>query len=142
MAGYGGETPLVEYGLTMTVEAPTGTDSTTPVNQGDLFKLSGTAADGSGYKVAAAAADDDPQNCILVMALHRMTSVGPMGVLVLGGYAGTTKFNYYTGAAPTIGQSIAVTASNVRKVKGIAWAAGKGYVTAVDTTNLMVEVLI
>lgn len=141
MAGYGGETPLIEYGLTLTVEAPTGTNATTPVEQGDLFKLSGTAADGSGYKAAALSAGNDSTSSVVVMALHRMTEVGPMGVYVLGGWQAVRRLNYVSGSAPTIGQSIEASAGNVRKIAGKAYD-GDGYVLKVDTANLQAEVLV
>ena len=142
MAGYGGETPLIGFGLRLTVEAPTGTDSTTPVEQGDIFKLGSTAADGSGYKaVALVAADAASDPVIMVMALHRMTSVGPLGVAVLGNWHQVRRLNYYTGEAPSIGNSIEASNNNVRKVKGKAFD-GDGYVLNVDTTALQVEVLV
>lgn len=141
MAGYGGETPLIGFGLRLTVEAPTGTDSTTPVAQGDLFKLGGTAADGSGYKAAALASGNDSTSSVVVMALHAMTEVGPMGVFVLGNWHAVRRLNYVSGAAPTIGQSIEASGTNVRKVAGKAFD-GDGYVTKVDTAGLQVEVLV
>jgi len=141
MAGYGGETPLTEFGLRLTVEAPTGTDATTPVAQGDVFKLGGTAADSSGYKAAACSDGNDATSSVLVMALHRMTEVGPMGVVVLGRWAQVRRVSYYTGAAPTLGQSIESSGSDVRKIKGKSFD-GDGYVLKVDTSALQVEVLV
>lgn len=142
MAGYGGQFPLVKYGITLTVEAPTGTDSTTPVEEGDVFKLGGTASDGTGYKAAACVDGNDATSSILVQALHRMTSVNQMGVLVLSGkWSGVTRVKYHTGAAPTIGQSIESSGVDVREIKGKSFD-GDGYVLKVDTTNLEVEVLV
>jgi hypothetical protein len=141
LPGYGGETPLVKYGLTLTVEAPTGTNSTTPVNEGDVFKIGGTAVDGSGYKAVAATNADRQGNAVLVMALHRMLEVQQMGVLVLGKYRGTVRLNYVSGAAPTLGQSVVPSATNVRKVAGVAFD-GSNIVLAVNTADLTVEVLV
>lgn len=142
MAGYGGETPLIDFALSMTVEGPTGTNAATPVEQGDLFKLGGTAYDGTGYKAAALAAGDDATSSVVLMALHRATEVGTMGVMVVGGYRGVVRFNYVTGAAPTIGQSIEASAVDTRKVAGKAFARGDGYVLSINTANLTVEVLV
>lgn len=141
MAGYGGETPLIDGGFRLTLESPTGTTSSIPVEQGDLFKIGGTAADGTGYKAAALVAGNDATSSVVVMALHRMTEVGPMGVIVLGGYQGIVRFNYVSGAAPTLGQSIEASATNVRKVVGKAWD-GDGMVLKVNTAELTVEVLV
>jgi hypothetical protein len=141
MAGYGGETPLIGFGLRLTVESPTGTDATTPVAQGDLFKLGGTAADGTGYKAVALVAGNDSTSSVILMALHPMTSVGPMGVYVLGPWQSVRRLNYVSGAAPTLGQSIEASATNVRKVVGKAYD-GDGYVLKVATADLQVEVLV
>lgn len=141
MAGYGGETPLIGFGLRLTVEAPTGTDATTPVEQGDIFKIGGTAADGSGYKAVAAASTDTEATAVLLMALHRMTEVGPMGVVVLGKYQQVRRLNYVSGAAPALNQQVAPSATNVRKVAGAAFA-GANMVLKVDTAALTVEVLV
>lgn len=149
MAGYGGELPLTRYGLELTVEAPTGTTATVPVEQGDIFKIGGTASDGSGYKVVAAAAADIPAGAsgvavadsIHVMALHRMTEVAQMGVFVLAPYASVRRLNYVSGAAPTLGQSVVPSATNVRKVAGVAFN-GANMVLKVDTAALQVEVLV
>jgi hypothetical protein len=141
MAGYGGETPLIGFGLRLTVESPTGTDATTPVAQGDLFKLGGTAADGSGYKAAALVGGNDSTSSVVIMALHNMTEVGPMGVVVLGPWQQVRRFNYVSGAAPTLGQSIEASGTNVRKIAGKAYD-GDGIVLKVDTSALTAEVLV
>ena len=141
MAGYGGETPLIGFGLRLTVEAPTGTDATTPVEQGDIFKIGGTASDGSGYKAVAAANADTPATAIWLMALHRMTEVGPMGVVVLGPYQQVRRLNYVSGAAPTLNQSAKPSATNVRKIAGVAFD-GSNMVLKVDTAALQAEVLV
>lgn len=141
MAGYGGETPLIGFGLRMTVEAPTGTDATTPVEQGDLFKLGGTASDGSGYKAVALAAGNDSTSSVVIMALHRMTEVNQMGVIVFGKWQQIRRVNYVSGAAPTLGQSIEASTTNPRKAVGKAYD-GDGYVLKVDTTALTAEVLV
>lgn len=141
MAGYGGETPLIGFGLRLTVEAPTGTNATTPVEQGDIFKISGTAADSSGYKAAALTAGDDATNSVVIMALHRMTDVGPMGVVVLGPWQQVRRLNYVSGSAPTLGQSIEAAAGNVRKIAGKAFDKD-GFVLKVDTSALQAEVLV
>jgi hypothetical protein len=141
MAGYGGETPLIGFGLRLTVEAPTGTNATTPVEQGDLFKISGTASDSSGYKAAALVAGDDATNSVVIMALHRMTDVNQMGVIVLGPWQQVRRLNYVSGSAPTLGQSVEASAANVRKVAGKAFDKD-GFVLKVDTSALQVEVLV
>lgn len=141
MAGYGGELPLIRYGLELTVEAPTGTSATVPVEQGDIFKIGGTASDGSGYKAVAAANTDTPATAVWIMALHRITEVQQMGVLVLGQYETVVRLNYVSGAAPTLGQSVKPSATNVRKVAGVAFD-GSNMVLKVDTAALQVEVLI
>lgn len=141
MAGYGGETPLIGFGLTLTLEAPTGTNATTPVEQGDIFKIGGTAADGTGYKAVAAANADTPATAIWVMALHRMTEVQQMGVFVLGNFQSVRRLNYVSGSAPTLGQSVKPSAGNVRKVAGVAFD-GSNMVLKVDTAALQVEVLV
>lgn len=148
MATYGGETPILKYGLQITVEPPDNTSESQPVNQGDLFKLGGTDSDGSGYKLEELALDDDAETCVLVMALHRMTSMNQMGVQVFGNYHQIRRVRYLTGAAPALGESIASaqdaspTLAEGRAVKGIAFATGKGYVCSVNTGDLEVEVLI
>jgi hypothetical protein len=141
MAGYGGELPLIRYGLELTVEAPTGTTTAVPVEQGDVFKIGGTASDGSGYKAVAATAADTSADSVWVMALHRMTEVQQMGVLVLGKYGTVVRLNYVSGAAPTLGQSVIPSATNVRKVAGTAFD-GSNMVLKVDTAALQVEVLV
>lgn len=149
MAGYGGETPLIGFGLRLTVEAPTGTSASVPVEQGDIFKIGGTAVDGSGYKAVAAtnadisggASGTATADSIFVMALHRMTEVQQMGVVVLGPYQQVRRLNYVSGAAPTLGQSVVPSASNVRKVAGVTFN-GSNRVMKVDTSDLTVEVLV
>lgn len=149
MAGYGGETPLIGFGLRLTVEAPTGTSTSVPVEQGDIFKIGGTASDGSGYKVVAAAAANVSAgasgtavaDAIWVMALHRMTEVAQMGVFVLGPFQSIRRLNYVSGAAPTLGQSAVISGTNPRKVAGASFN-GSNIVLKVDTTALQVEVLV
>jgi len=141
MADYGGDTPLIGFGLRMTVEAPTGTNATTPVEQGDLFKLGGTAADGSGYKAAALVGGNDATSSVVIMALHRMTEVAQMGVVVLGPWQQIKRLNYVSGAAPTLGQSIEASGTNVRKIAGKAYD-GDGFVLKVNTADLTAEVLV
>lgn len=144
MAGYGGETPLIGFGLRLTVEAPAGTSATVPVEQGDIFKISGTASDSSGYKAAACTAADSAANSILIMALHRMTDINQMGVIVLGPWQQVRRISYVSGAAPTLGQSIeaAAGAGNLRKIAGKAFVIGNGFVLKVDTASLQAEVLV
>lgn len=137
---YGGETPLVEYGLTMTVESPTGTTTAAPVSEGEIYIISGTAADGSGYKIAAGVNGNDFTSNVLVQAIHRMTTVGPMGVIVLGNWHQIRRIAYTTGAAPTLGQSIEISGVTVTKIKGKAFD-GDGMVMLIDTGSLEVEVL-
>jgi hypothetical protein len=139
MVAYGGESPM-DFGLRFTVEAPTGTSTSAPVNAGDLFKISGTAADGSGYKAAALADNDAPDTSIIVQAIHRMTSVGPLGVLVLGRYQQVRRLPYTAGNVPTLGQSIEANGTT-RTVNGKTFD-GTSIVLAVDTNALLVEVLI
>jgi len=141
---FGGETPLVPWAgpMTLTVEAPTGTTEAAPVVAGQLYKISGTAADGSGYKIAACAENDDTLNCVLVMAMHRMTTVREMGVVLITPYRQVRRLPYRSGAAPTLGQSIATAPTDLGKIKGISYAAHKGIVLAVNTADLDADVLI
>jgi hypothetical protein len=141
MAGYGGETPQVKYGLSITVESPDGTSATVPVEQGDLFKLGGTASDGSGYKAVALVSGNDATSSVVIMALHRITEVGTMGVQVIGRYSQIRRLNYVSGSAPTLGQSVEASGSNVRKIVGKAFD-GDGFVCAVNTSDLTAEVLV
>lgn len=140
MVTYGGETPLIDFGLRLTVEAPTGTTTSAPVNEGDIFKIGGTASDGSGYKAAALADNDAPDAQVLVMAIHRQTFIGPMGVIVLGRYQQVRRLNYVSGQAPTLGQSIEAN-STTRKINGKAFD-GTSLVLLVDANALTVDVLI
>jgi hypothetical protein len=148
MATYGGETPWIGYGLTLTVEAPTGTSSSVPVNEGDIFKIGGTAADGSGYKIVAAANADigagssgtAVADSIWVQAMQSMQEVGPMTVAVIGPFQRVTRLPYVSGSAPTLGQSVKPSAANVRKVAGVAFT-GQNIVLRVDTAALLVDVL-
>ena len=141
--GYGGETPIIKYGTEITVESPAGISAAAPINQGDLFILSGTAADGSGYKAAAATAGNAPTTVgCLLMALHRMEQPSqPMGVKVLNGSMEQIRRLRYTGS-PTLGQSVAISAADVRKVVGKAFAVGDGRILAINTSTTEVEVLI
>ena len=138
---YGGETPF-NFGLTLTVEAPDNTTETVPVEAGAILKLGGTAADGSGYKVVAAADNDDPTSVVLVQALHRITSVGPLGVRVLGAYSQVRRLPYLTGEKPVVGHSVKVSATVTMVGANGSWANGKGYVMYVDETAEDCEVLI
>jgi hypothetical protein len=141
----GGETPIIKYGTELSVEGPDGVSTASPVTAGDIFKLGGTGADGTGYKVVACVDGDSSANAILVMALHNLTDINvPLGVKILGAYGlcQVRRLKYHTGVAPTIGNSIEVSGNNVRKIEGIAWAVAKGYVLAVDTTALDAEVLV
>lgn len=139
---YGGaETPR-DNGLRMSVEAPDGVSTSAPVNVGDLFKLGGTDLDGSGYKVAALTAGEDPTEVVMVQALERKTEESVMTVAVLGPYSQIRRIPYKTGSAPTVGQSIETATASVREVVGIAFKYGGGFVLYVDTVNEEVEVLI
>jgi hypothetical protein len=141
---FGGETPLVPYAgpLTLTVEAPDGTTEAAPVIAGQLYKLSGTAADGSGYKIAACTAGDDPLEVVMVMALHRMTQVREMGVVLITPYRQVRRLPYISGAAPSLGNSIEAAPVSTGKIAGIAYAAHKGIVLSVNTADLDADVLI
>lgn len=129
----GGETPS-DYGLVITAEAPAGTDATTPVEVGDVFKLSRSTA----YKLITAVASDPLSTEVLVAALERSSDVKPISVRVLGHYQ-AIKSLPYSGTTPTIGQSIQ--ADGARKVKAVAFDA-KTFVCFVDTAKLTAEVLI
>jgi hypothetical protein len=144
MAAIGGETPILKYGLEISAETPTGTSTTTPVEAGDIFKLTGAAdADGNGYKLVAAATNDKPSTVILVMALVRSVQVEAIGVKILSGQAVQIRRLYYsTDGTPTVGHSIQVSTANVRQVMDLAFARGDGLILAVDTVGKMVEVLI
>ena len=141
----GGETPIIKYGTELSVEGPAGVTSAAPVLAGDIFKLGGTGADGTGYKVVDCADGDDSADSVLVMALHKLTDLTvPLGVKVLGAYGicQVRRLRYHTGVVPTIGQSIEISGNNVRKIEGLSFAAGKGYVLAIDATALEAEVLV
>lgn len=144
-APYGGPLPLINQDSRLSVEAPDGTDATTPVNEGDLFKLAvaaDTAADSSGYKAIACVAGDDLIDSYIVQALHGISSVNQMGVLWLSGSAGTVQeLPYSAEDAPVVGESVEISTVNVRKVVGVTHAKGKGLVLKVDTTRLIAEVL-
>jgi hypothetical protein len=141
MARYGGETPFSSGGLTITCEAPTGTTSTAPVLEGNIYKLSGTnSADSSGYKLAALGASDGPETCVMVQALHRIEYVGPVGVRVIGRYSQVRRIKYE--GSPSLGQSISAGTSDQNKVEGITWADGKGFIVKIDATATEVEVII
>lgn len=138
----GGETPIIKYGLELTLETPSTTSATVPIEQGRILKISGTATDGTAYKAAACAAGDDPLEVTMVMALHRsITANAPLGVKVLGSDQQVRRLPY-DGAAPSLGQSIEAAAGDVSKVTGIGHVAGKGRVLAVNTASKEVEVLI
>lgn len=141
MSGYGGETPLVKYGLSYTFESPDGTTAAVPVAQGDLFKIGGTASDGTGYKLVALVDGNDFTSSVIVMALHAIAEVGTMGAQILGNWHQIRRLNYVTGVAPTLGQSVEASGVNVRKVKGKAFD-GDGIVLKVNTADLTVEVLV
>ena len=140
----GGETPIVKYGLTISAECPAATSSTVPVLEGQLFKLDGTlAADGSGVKLVAATAGDKPSTVILAYALDRSEDpLGVIGVMILTGQATQIRRLKYTGGAPTVGHSVAISASDVRAVVDLAFARGDGLILSVDTAATEVEVLI
>lgn len=137
---YGGELSAMLL-PSITVEAPTGTSTTVPVEIGDLFKLGGTNVDGNGYKAAALVAGEDPGEVVMIQATERKTDVGPMSVRVLSGYRGVVLVRY-EGTAPTLGQGIVTHATVLREVSGQAYADGKGYVLHVDTVAGEVEVLV
>lgn len=140
---FGGETPLVPYAgpLTLTVEAPDGTTEAAPVLQGQLFKLSGTAADGSGYKIAAMTAADAPSSVVMVMALHRATQVREMGVVLITPFRQVRRLSYVSGSAPSLGESIEAAAGDVHKIAGKTYD-GDGIVLKVNTADLDADVLI
>lgn len=138
----GGETPIIKYGLELTLETPSTTSATVPIEQGSILKVSGTATDGTGFKAAACAAGDDPNEVTMVMALHRSVYANaPLGVKVLSGEVQVRRLPY-DGAAPSLGESIEAAAGNVAKVTGIAYAKGKGRILAVNTASKEVEILI
>jgi len=136
---YGGETPE-GFGLRITVEAPAGVTSAAPVTVGQLFKLGPTDADGGAYKCVAMSDNDDISSVVMVQALQRSETVGPITVAVLGFYSQIRRLPYLTGSAPSLGQSVQASAT-VTKVDGKTFAAGAGFVLFVDTVNEEVEVL-
>ena len=105
-------------------------------------RVGGVAADGSAYKLVNAVAADTIASTILCMTLHQANeSISPVGILVLNPYGGYVVEIPYTGTAPTVGQSIAVSAADVRKVVGATWGRGLGTIMKVDTARVVVEVL-
>lgn len=141
-ARYGGETPLIKYGTELTAESPAATSPTVPIEQGDIFKFGGTAADGTAFKLAACAAGNDfTSEGVLLMALHRCEKANyPVGVKLLSRDLHQIRRLRYDGTAPTLGQSIEIAAGNVRKVTGKS-QDGDGRVMAVNTATTEVEVL-
>lgn len=140
---YGGETNR-DLGLRMTVDPVNLTITTAaPVEKGDLFKLGGTDGSGNGYAIAELIAGDDPVEVVMVSAAERKTAdTTPMDVYVISpGYSQVRRFKYKTGAAPTLGQSVESATAAVRRVTGISYVHGKGFVLRVDTANEEVEVL-
>jgi hypothetical protein len=136
---YGGTTPF-NYGLRLSVEAPAGTSTSVPVVVGQVFKIGGTAADGSGYKLVALTGTDDPLTCVMVQALTGATDVSDVTVAVLGPYSQVRRAVYE--GSPTIGQSIDAAPTSQRKVEGVTWVHGQGYITFVDATATEVEFII
>ena len=145
MPTYGGETPLLKW-ESYTFEAPAGTTSAAPVEQGELFKVNGTVADADGtrFKVIPCVAGDDPGDSIIVMALHRIVEIGPVGCQILAPFSGQVReIPYHTGEVPTVGGSIQIATGNVRKI-GVTKAFTRSdgnVVLRVDTTRLVAEVL-
>ena len=138
---YGGETPF-PFGLSLTVESPAATTVLAPVEAGAILKLGGTAADGSGYKTVATVDNDTPASVVLVQALHRITSVGPLGVRVIGGYQQVRRLPYLKGELPVLGNSVKVSATVGLVGDYTSYAVGCGYVLAIDTVAEDCEVLI
>jgi hypothetical protein len=140
---YGGPLPDVKYGFELTVEPPDGTSEAQPVRQGELFKLGGTAGDGSGYKAVACTAADTPTTAgvVMLMAKHDLNdSVQDLGVKLISADAPTVVRLPFEGTAPTVGQSIAISGANVRRVTGAAFGKGNGRIMRVNTSD--VEVLL
>lgn len=155
----GGELPS-SYGLVITVEAPAGTTAAAPVEVGEVYKLSAATA----YKLVAAVAADDlgwaghthqentfatyvqnattagPNggNAPLVRTEERSESVKPISVRVLGAWSTILRMAY-SGAAPTVGQS--VEADGSKKVRALAFN-GFTFVLFIDTAKTEVEFLI
>jgi len=139
----GGETPIIKYGSELTFESMSTVSATAPINQGEIFKIDGTATDGTAYKLAECAAGDNPAEVTMVMALHRCQDPNQLvGGKLLNGSEVQVRRLKYDGAAPSLGNSIEAAAGNVRKVTGIAYAKGAGRVMAVNTATTEVEVLI
>jgi hypothetical protein len=138
---YGGETPMVESGLRLTVEAPDATTVLAPVEAGTILKLGGTAADGSAYKAVACVDNDTPVSVVMVQALHRITSVGPLGVMVLSPYSQVRRLPYLKGEKPDLGGSVQISAT-VSMVGAKGFTAGCGFVLAIDTVAEDCEVLL
>lgn len=139
---FGGATPLTYQDSRFTAEAPTGTTAAAPVIKDRVYRLiGGVAADASAYKMVASVAADTPTSTILCVALEgKEAADAPVGVLVLNPYGGMTVILTYTGAAPTLGQSIAVSATP-GLVTGAAWARGNGTIVKIDTATTTVEVI-
>jgi hypothetical protein len=145
---YGGADSSEEYGIRLTVEAPDGTSgpigdiqpaNTALVSPGTLWKLGGTDADGGGYKLVATQANDTLATCVMCVAVDRAVGVYPMTVQVLGNWAQIRRLPYVHGAAPSVGQSVKISATP-GKVAGVAFD-GTSYVLFDDTVNDEVEVL-
>lgn len=118
---YGGPLPDTKYGFEITVEPPAAVDAD-PLDQWEVVRISGVAADGSGYKAAAAVAGDTSDAVLLGLAKHYCNdSDMPLGLKVLG-LGAPTVLRVPTTGAPTLGQSIAVSAADVRKFVGVAFS--------------------
>jgi hypothetical protein len=140
---YGGETPDLKYGLEITLESPDGLTESAPQLQGQIFKLGGPALDGTQMKAVPCADGDGPETVILVQAKHREVKPDvPGGYKVLTGGPDQIRRIKYDGAAPTLGQSVAAAAGNLRAVDGRLWTRYGGTVIAVNTSATEVEVLI
>lgn len=141
MATYGGVTPLLKW-ESITCEAPAGTTVAAPVLQGELFELSGAGVDddGSGYKLVACTAGDTFAAALIVMALHRQTEEREIGVQQLSVGSGQRRLLAYTGTAPAIGDGVAISAANVRKVVGTGAAAATNLPRVVRVLTATTEV--
>ena len=140
---FGGETGLVQFshGI-ITVEPTDACSATAPILPGEIFKLAiagDTAADSSGYKLIPAADEDTTADAELVQALIRCVG-GDLSVVRLCVPGQIRLLPYLTGSAPSIGQSVKISAT-VTKVEGTTWARGKGTVMKVDTATETCEVL-
>jgi hypothetical protein len=143
---YGGTTPHI-YGTDLTVEPPDGTSAEHPLAEGSIWKLGGTAIDGSGYKLSAAEEGDSFNECVLGIVSERATTMGPIGFKLLNGIQQVALVPMEA-PYPEVGKSVEIGASgksfrvHLDPVTGLPSYDGITYCVRADVAALLAEVLI